>query len=146
MPIALFDLSLVRARLKAEAPGLRIVAGAADLAALRDAPPLVLPAAYVLPLSESPGRSTSGTVLVSQRNAVRFAVVLAAANLRDARGEAAQDDLRVARESALAALIGWEPDPAIEVIEFAAGRLVSLSDQVLWWQDEFLTAHWLRTE
>lgn len=133
------------ARLKAEVPQLRIVGGAADLAALREAPPLQLPAAYVLALAESARPNSLSTVgALMLRRAVRFAVVLAAQNLRDPRGEAAQGALEALRAAVLGALLNWQPTDDHDPVEFAAGRLLSLADQVLWWQDEFVTADYLR--
>jgi hypothetical protein len=121
---------------------LKKVSGAADLAAAESGlkhPP----AAFVLPLEERPGGNErdSGTLL--QRNVVRFAVLLAVSNLRDAAGEQAQADLRALRPLVMGALIGWQPGASWNPLEFGGGRLLYLADRLLWWRDEFVTANYL---
>lgn len=142
----LFDPQWVIDRLDIQVGALRKVAGSADFAvALDDLKPAALPAAYVLPGAESAGRSTTGTQLVSQQNRPRFGVMLAVSNLRDARGENAQTDLRTLRIAVMTVLLGWSPDAAFDPVEFAGGKLFRMSNGVLWWMDEFSTAHLLRS-
>lgn len=142
--LTLFNPEWVIERLREHAPLLMRVSGAAGLA--QAATDLKQPpAAYVLPIFERPGDSRTGTMTVSQQNTVRFAVVIAVKNLRDARGENAQMDLLVVREEIMTALHGWLPDPDFDPIEYGGGRLLQLTEQVLWWQDEFLTAHFIRS-
>jgi hypothetical protein len=144
MSITLFDPSWIIAQLKISAPTLAHVAGAAGLAQAANALKQI-PAAYVIPNSERSGGSRTGTMVVSQQNTVRFAVVMATKNLRDARGDQAQADLLSLREEIMTALHGWQPDAEFDPIEYGGGRLMQLTDQVLWWQDEFLTAHLIRS-
>jgi len=139
------DLSLepVIARLKAQVAAFQNrVGGAADLgAALRELKQE--PAAFVIPQTER----ASGNTLengVSQRVAARFGVVIALSNLRDARGEKAQTELAPVRLSLFAALLGWAPDVDRDPCEYAGGKILRLSDRVLWWQDNFETAYYLR--
>lgn len=145
MAIATLDLALVIERLKSEVRGLRLVAGAADLAALREAPPLALPAAYVVPLAE---RAEPDALLgvVEQRLQLTFGVLLAVRSLRDARGEAAQNELRGLRDAVLAALMGWTARPDADPCEYAGGRLLQLNDTVLWWGDDYRAAYFLRND
>ncbi|MXS82273.1 phage tail terminator protein [Nitrosomonas oligotropha] len=146
MAIVLFDHSWIIARLKDQVTSLKLVGGAADFDAAAESLKQK-PAAFVLPNSERANQSTTGTMAVSQENTVRFAVVLAVQNLRDARGENAQADLLSLRTDIMSALLGWEPDEDADFkpIEFSGGRLLQLADRVLWWQDEFVTAHLLRS-
>ncbi|MDE2388927.1 MAG: hypothetical protein KGN35_07595 [Betaproteobacteria bacterium] len=144
MAIALFNPAWIVTRLKTEVTALKLVGGAADLSAATDSV-IQKPAAFVLPNSERASASRTGTMLVSQENTVRFAVVIAVQNLRDKRGEQAQTDLVGLRNSIVAALHGWNPDADFNPIEYGGGKLLQLTDQVLWWQDEFLTAHLLRS-
>lgn len=144
MAINLFDTQWIIDRLKSEVTDLKLVGGAADLAAAADSLRQT-PAAFVLPSAERASESTTGTVVVSQHNTVRFAVVIAVQNLRDARGENAQVDMRGLRTSIITALHGWQTDPDFDPVEFGSGRLLQLTDQVLWWQDEFITANTLRS-
>lgn len=138
MAVELFDPQLIIARLKAQVTALKIVAGAADFAA---AAPEVkqTPSAFVLELANRPTGNALATIAVSQENTVRFGVVIAVQNLRDPRGEKAHTDLRTLRESVMTALLGWQPDPDYDVVEYAGGQLLQLDNLVLWWQDDYLT-------
>lgn len=144
MAIALFDASLIIARLQAQVSALKLVAGAADLAAASEAVKQ-LPCAFVLPLSERTGRSSTGTMIVSQHNESRFGVVIAAQNLRDPRGQQAQVDVRTLRAACMTALLGWTPDANSDPCEYGGGRLLELDNLVLWWQDEYITGTLLRS-
>lgn len=144
MAIELFDPQLVIARLKDQVPALRKAAGAADFAAA--APDLKqTPAAYVLELANTAERNSLATVAVSQRNEIRFGVMLAVQNLRDATGEKAQADTRTLREAVMTALLGWQPDADYDVLEYGGGRLLQLDNLVLWWQDDYFTSIYQRS-
>jgi hypothetical protein len=144
MAIVLFDPALIVARLKDQVASLKLVGGAADLDAAAESLKQK-PAAFVLPNSERASENKTGTMVVRQKNTVRFAVVIAVQNLRDARGENAQADLLSLRTDIMTALHGWEPNADFNPVEFSGGRLLQLADRVLWWQDEFVTAHLLRS-
>lgn len=144
MAIVLFDPQWIITRLKAEVSGLKLIGGAADFVSAAEGVKQT-PSAFVLPSSERAGSSSTGTMVVSQNNNVRFGVVMAVQNLRDPRGEKAQADLLPIRTSIMNALHGWQPDYDFDPIEFGGGRLLQLNDQVLWWQDEFVTAHFIRS-
>jgi hypothetical protein len=138
MAVELFDPQLVIARLASEVPALRKVAGSADFAGA--APDLKqTPAAYVIELSNRAEPNSLATIAVSQQNTVLFGVILAVQNLRDATGQKAGTDMRLLREAVMTALIGWEPDPDYDVLEYSAGRLLQLDNLVLWWQDDYFT-------
>lgn len=142
--IALFDAELVVARLQAQVSALKRVAGAAEFAA---AMPDVkqLPSAYVIELANRVGPSGTGTLVVSQLNEIRFGVVLAVRNLSDTRGEAAKAALNTLRESVMTALLGWPPEPDYDPCEYGGGRLLQIDNQVLWWQDEYVTSALIRS-
>ncbi len=140
----LFDPQWIIARLRIQVAALKRVAGSAELAAASEDLKQV-PAAFVIPNAERPGSSSTGTMVTSQQNSVRFGVVLAVSNLRDARGEKAQADLLTLRTAVMTALHGWQPNAEFDPLEYAGGRLLQLSDQVLWWQDDFSTTHLLRS-
>ena len=144
MTISLLDPQWIIARLDTQVAALKRVAGSAELAAASEDLKQV-PAAFVIPAAERPGASSTGTMLVSQQNTVRFGVVLAVSNLRDARGEKAQADLLTLRTAIMTALLGWQPNVEFDPLEYAGGRLLQLADQVLWWQDDFTTTHLLRS-
>lgn len=142
--IVLLDLEWIITRLETEVPTLKFAGGAADLASA-SASLKQTPSVFVIPVSDRASGNTTGTMVVSQNNVSRFAVVSAARNLRDARGEKAQGNLRSVRTSILTALHGWQPDADFDPIEYGGGRLLQLTNQVLWWQDEFLTTNLLRS-
>ncbi len=100
-----------------------------------------VPAAFVVPLMDSatPNRMLSGAV--EQRVAERFGVILAVSNVRDQRGQAANEDLEGVRKSVIAALLGWQPAAGYDPVEYGGGRMLSLINPVLWWQLEFTTAY-----
>ncbi len=144
MAIKLFNPQWVIDHLDVQVPDLRQVSGAAQLA--RAAENLKqTPSAFVLPNAERPSGNSTGTMVVRQQNTVRFGVILAVQNLSDSRGQKAQADLRVLRTQIMAVLLGWEPDEDMNPIEYTGGRLMQVTDQVLWWQDDFLTTHYLRS-
>ena len=144
MAITLFDPAWIITRLQSQVTSLKLVGGAADFASAVESLKQG-PAAFVLPNAERASGSRTGTMVVSQENSVRFPVVTAVQNLRDARGERAQTDLRTLRTAILNALHGWQPDAEFNPIEYSGGRLLQLTDQVVWYQDEFVTTHELRS-
>lgn len=144
MAIELLDYQLIIDYLDVQVSALKNVSGAAALAAA-SADLKQTPAAFVVPMSDRPTPNRTGTMAVQQNNTTRFAVILAVQNLRDARGQKAQDDLRTLRNNILTTLHGWQPADAFDPIEYGGGRMLQLTNQVLWWQDEFLTAHAMRS-
>ena len=141
MAIVLFDPELVIARLQAQVAAFKQVAGAADFAATA-AGLVTPPVAFVLPLSDQPAANAL-TTQVSQRDVIRFGVAIGVQNLRDVRGQKAATDLRTLRIAVMTALLGWQPASGYDPCEFGGGRLIQLTDQVLWWQDDFVTALYL---
>jgi len=141
MAVELFDPQLVIARLAAQLPppALKQRGGAADFAAVKPEA-RILPAAFVLELANRASRNSLATLAVSQQNEIRFGVVLAVQNLRDPRGEKAHADMRTLRQSVMTALLGWQPDPDYDVVEYGGGRLLQLDNLVLWWQDDYITS------
>lgn len=133
------DLAPVIARIRSQVTALKFVGGAADLAAAAE-DLKIAPAAYVYALAERAARS-GGIGYVAQQVTARFGVVIAARNLRDARGEAAAADLEPLRTSVRAALVGWAPAAGYDRCEYVGGRLLQLAQAVLWWQDDFETTY-----
>lgn len=131
------DLSLIHARLKEQLTGLRSVGLSADLESAYDGV-LSLPAAFVLPLSET-AETMELIGRTEQRVAQAFGVVLGLVNSRDAKGAAALNDLHPHCMALRSALVGWVPDASNgEPVTFTAGRLLRLDgDGRLWWIDEF---------
>ena len=113
----------------------RQTGGAADLAAVEDAPVLD-PAAFVVPLGEQIAEDMEDFDGVSGRMA-QFGVLVVVANRNDPRGAAAQDVLHTARaavESAIATLV---PAGAQTPPRWLRGSLVKFVQGQVWWMDEF---------
>jgi len=117
--------------------------GAAEFAALPDNGPNVVPAAFVVPLNETPGPNQLETGIM-QRVSCQFGVILAVRNLRDGVGGAANDELGPLRRQVKDALLGWIAPGCDDVITLGPGRVLQLNNQVLWYQDDFMTAYYER--
>lgn len=137
------EIERVIERLREQVSDLRQVAGAAALAAAQE-DLRSTPAAYVIPLAEQAARNALIGGAHSQQIAVHFGVVLAARQLRDARGQAGHEELERLRSAVKDALIGWAPDEDHDPIEIVRGQLLALTDAILWWQDEYLTGYYER--
>lgn len=137
------QLAPIIAHIKANCLALRQMGGAADLSALPDVGPTALPAAFVVPLEDHarPNHLDTG---ISQRVDSRFGVVFALRNLRDGVGAAANDDLEALRRAVKDALLGWMPPGADDVCIYGGGRVLQMNNQVLWYQDDFVTAYYER--
>ena len=126
-------IALIIARLKT-VPGLRLVEGLAEWSVL-DAPPLLVPAAYVLPSTTEAGGNALAAGGFRQPVTEAAQVIVLTRNLRDARGDQASLDLIAARDAARAALLGWVPATGWTPIELAAGALVGMEGDAVVWRD-----------
>jgi len=127
-------------RLKQQVPTLKHVAGTSDFAQAEKLLRNQIPSAFVIPLAERGSPNSVAVGAVSQIITVEFGVILAVSNLRDPGGQKAMQDLYSLRESVIRALVGWSPPDAFDLVEFSSGRLLDMSEQVLWWQDDFQTS------
>lgn len=149
MTVALWNPAAVISRLAAlelseDVKAFRLVAGAVEFAAAAATAPQT-PSAFVLETSNRALPNESGS-LVSQLVEVRFGVIYAVRNLRDPRGDAAKLDLQVLRQAVINSLHGWKETGTDNLpTEYAGGQVLSLDDQVLWWQDDFLTTTHFRS-
>lgn len=133
------DLSPIIARLVAATSGFKQIGALADLAAA-DGVLIVAPAAYVVPLGESPSEDLTVDNPPQQLVIVSFSVILVLANRRDSSGEKALADLQAWRDKIKAALYGWEISSSMhDPILYQGGQLIRFADGVLWWADEFST-------
>lgn len=135
-------LSVIRDRLATEVTDLKDVLGASDIPSAEEELKRT-PAAFVLLVRERAGRNALMNA-TSQRVSRTAGVLLAVRNLKSARGDAAREDLEALRTSVRTALLNWEPDSDHEPMSFVGGALLKVSDQVLWWLDEFETAYQAR--
>lgn len=123
--------------------GLKLVAGAAQFQAAADTNPTATPAAYVLPLGETPGaRQFSGDDI--QKFETACAVVLALRNVADPNGGAVQGDLQALRDGIKTALLGWVPAEGFASLSRGRGGLMAFKDGHLWWQDVYTSSFYER--
>ena len=121
------------ARLKT-VPGLRLVDGLAEWSVL-DAPPLLTPAAYVLPGTTD--AQPNGVAAGGFRQALRETaqILLLARNLRDPNGAAATQDLAAIRDAVRASVLGWVPVLGWQPLELVSGSLVGIEGDCVVWRD-----------
>lgn len=104
------------------------------------------PAAFVLPLAESPVGSEQGYFNAMDQEVQAVAgVLIAVRSLQDATGEAVLDVLKPYRDAVGAALFGWAPNTECSELVFAGGQLIGFNNGVVWWQDEYATTFHKRT-
>lgn len=138
------NLEPIIERIRDECPVFKLVSGAADFARLSGALTTV-PAAFVLPAAESAEPSPFGNQLVQQEVRDDFVVVIAARNLADATGLAANETLQPLRDVLFDALLAWVPAEDYANIEFRRGEFSAFDNDILWWADTFLTGHMIRS-
>ncbi|ORE87818.1 hypothetical protein [Aurantimonas sp. 22II-16-19i] len=121
-----------------------MIGDALDLAAVREQP-LASPALFVVPLREvSAGNSRMTGVL--QRSEIDFGVVIIVDNISDTTGAAAGQDLEVLKTAVRAALIGWQPASAEDIITHVSGELTGSREGTVWWEEVFAAATYLEDE
>jgi hypothetical protein len=140
------NLKPVIKRLRDECPALRLVGGAAEFErALQGL--TTMPAAFVLPAADAGERSPFGNQIVEQRVHSEFAIIFATRNLADNEGAAAMETLEPVRVSVRDALLSWQPDDDSDGCEFSSGRMLQFDpNNVLWWQDSYITAFTIRSQ
>jgi hypothetical protein len=132
-------------RLRAAAPSLLHVGDSIDLAQALVTLQFESPSAYVVLAGERPNPNPSVNG-VAQETGIDVAVVFLVHNFRaddpDPGGDAG---LRLARASALGALLNWAPADA-DPVEYAGGtRIAGIDANVLIWQDDYTTRYLLRS-
>lgn len=125
----------IETRIRDQVPGLRQVAGSADLTAVltgRTTPP----AAYVFEMADNAVGSANGG---SQQVVESFAVIVVVTNHRDTKGTDSADTCRDIRHQIFQALTDFQPDGSHDPIVYASGSLVSFENGFLYWQDVYKT-------
>jgi tetrahydromethanopterin S-methyltransferase subunit G len=131
------------ARLKAEMPNaFGIVEGAAAFAALGTAKPKAVPAAYVF-TDEEAAEANERLDGVSQRVETDVGVVLITSDVSDRRGAAASADVETLKRDVIAALVGWRPDSADDVMTYVGARLVRAREGLVTLEMTFATAFYV---
>ncbi|NDW04071.1 phage tail terminator protein [Jiella pacifica] len=121
-----------------------IIAGAIDLARVKERPP-ASPAAYVVPIREVSAENSRMTG-VSQRTEMDVGVVIIVDNVSDDTGAAAGKDLESLKAIVRKALIGWQPASAEDVIIHVSGEMTSAKGGTVWWEEQFATAYYQNDE
>lgn len=138
-----FDIAPILERLRQEVPALRVVAGAAELAAaVESGKGLQTPCAFVTLTAErgSPMRGVAGVFV--QPVQLSVSVMLVVRNYtRASLGSAARADLLPVLQDARNALLGWKPAGADDVLTFSAGRVFDFDAGTLWWEDVLATRY-----
>ncbi len=112
------------------------VAGAAEYKRLSESANLTMPAAYVIPMDDSPD-SMPNTNGYRQGLRDSFAVIVVLSNAADERGQGSITSVSAIRAELWAALLGWEPDADHDRLEYEGGQLIDLDRSRLYYQFEF---------
>lgn len=121
------------------------VAGMASYMRAVDAGLRAVPAAFVVPLQVPAEASPYANQIVQQVVRPRIGIVLAVQNKADAIGGRAADDVNALSALVRAKLLGWAPDTGCDGYEFAGGALLDFDDNVLFWQDDYVTQTIIRS-
>jgi hypothetical protein len=133
---------LIEARIRAEVPELKEVAGAADMANVM-AGRLTDSGCYIFQerVTATDSQLVGATM---QRLAVSFAVLIVVRNVKDARGADAADASYTLQAALKTALLGWCPDASADPLEYSGGALVSFANGFFIWKDTFITHQFIR--
>lgn len=138
------DTQPIEARIRDQVNGLRLVAGAADYAAVQGLGDVPAPSAYVLLATETPGQA--GPMGARAVPAVaQFGVVLALRNWRDQTGGEMGVEARGFIGQVRAALIGWTPPAAgIKPTAWAGGGVMAYQSSTMLWIETYRCTHVLQ--
>ncbi|MDQ7002658.1 MAG: hypothetical protein Q9N02_08260 [Ghiorsea sp.] len=138
MAITMLDMDVIIARLKSKANLLHSIQGSASLEYVLKHGARTTPAAFVIPLAESPGDNQLATLAVRQQVRASFAVTVCVKDFSDATGASAlKQGLTPIRQQVLAALVGFSPLAQSDAITHSKGTLLQIKNGVLIWQDHF---------
>jgi len=141
-----FPVGDVIARLKAQVPALKYVGNGADLRAVTQNGPNVVPAAYVLVEEKGDKASvaTGGVVVQSVHAAVQ--VVMYVRNYaQEQTGAAARKDMDQLMGAMRTALVGWKPTENFMQLTFMANRDESYVAGLLCTQEIYRSQYRIQT-
>jgi hypothetical protein len=128
------------ARLQAQVPALKLVAGAAAFNAASQANPAATPAAFVFTVDETDDENGLEQPMVQEVN-VTLAVVLVVRQVSDAQGAAAGIDMETLLKQVSAGLRGWVIGADYDPLARRQSALVAFRDGHMWWQQTWLTRY-----
>lgn len=134
---------IIQRLLDTEGSPFALVEGAAQLASLGAGRPNAVPAAYVYVTEEAAAENERATGPALQRMEIDVTVLVIVENVSDGQGAAASADVEAVKGFARAALLGWEPPAAGDIVSIVGGRLVRAKDGLVWWELMFATATYL---
>lgn len=126
---------VVRARSQAQAYRLVDYALTFDLVKAKGI--TTLPALIVMPLTDTPQPNRLATGAIHQETVWSWRAFSYVKSARQDLGKGANDELTPVRASLFDAWLGWQPEGASGITEFAGGKVVAISSGVLVWQDDF---------
>ena len=134
---------LIEQRIKDEVTAFSEVAGAANLENIMTGR-ISSPGCYIFKERSQPqGGDLIGATM--QRVILRYAIVIIVKNVRDARGSDAADESDLLQEAIRTALLGWQPCPEADPMEYADGALVSFDNGFFIWRDTYQTYQFIRS-
>lgn len=141
----MLDSTAIKARIETNVPELAGRTGeAAELAAqmMRNSPPNVTPAAYVVPADLRGGKGSAMAGMFVQSVTETVSVVLFVSG-HDATGRRALSQVRPIMDAIIGAVAGWAPDGR-GVFELKLARRVSFDNATLIYQIDFAINDQLR--
>jgi len=133
---------LLEARIRAQVPELKEVAGAADMANIMSGR-LTDMGCYIFQERITAAENHMiGTTM--QQLTLSFAVLLVVRNVKDARGADAADASYTLQARIQSALLGWSPEAGADVLAYSGGALVSFANGFFIWKDTFNTHQFIR--
>lgn len=100
------------------------------------------PAAFVLPLAEDAAESVAPAVRATQYTTATIGVETVVSAPNDRTGARARDELSALLAASRAAIAGWKPPGAREVLRFHRGRLLGIDGGRVFWRDEYRLRWW----
>lgn len=138
-------ISEVKAKLLAAGTPFSLVEGTIALAQVKDRP-IAMPAAYVFPLRSASSANQRATGGMLQNTGEDFGVIIVFENLSSPVGEPGADELEQILGWVRRQLVGFEIDDDHDPVEHISGALVKAAGGIVWWQEEFGTAHLLEND
>jgi hypothetical protein len=136
---AILNTAPIVAAIRAAMPELVEVGDASSFGRL-DQNSIRYPAAYVIPLAETPGANRyHSDAILNQRVLMRFGVIWSVRDIGDRLGTIASGEIKAVREAGMIAVCQFRPSGAEGACEPVGGKLVSgigRTGQMLW-QDDF---------
>jgi hypothetical protein len=133
---------LIQARIAAQIPAFKEVAGASSLTAILQGR-LSESGCYIFREKNAP-EANELVNAISQRVIVSIGLVIVVRNVKDAHGNDADDISFNLQNSLKTALLGWQPEAGSDPMQFGGGGLVSFANGYHIWKDTFITQQFIR--